>query len=70
MKLTDNDLTITNTGHYQQGNAFGKIICDKGLYQWKFKINKITSGFILIVIWRIEEDISPSTNIRVTKDTE
>ena len=64
LKLTDNDLTITNSGSYAHGSAFGTIICDKGLYQWKFEINKITSGFIFIVICRIEEDPSPATDIR------
>ena len=43
LELTDNDLTITNTGRYIHKNAFGTIICEKGVHQWKFKVNNITT---------------------------
>ena len=70
LKLTNNDLTISNTVPYQQGNAFGTIVCDKGMYQWKFKINRIQMGYIVIGIWRIKEDEPPPTDIFFTKGNE
>ena len=72
MTLTDDNLTVTNncSSYSQQGNAFGTRICNQGVYQWKFKLNKVNSGLIVIGVWRIQEDKLPPTEVYFTNGNE
>ena len=50
---------------------FGTIICDKGEYKWKFKLNKVgNSPDILIGVWRFQQDGVPPTDQYFTKGKE
>ena len=69
--MSNDKLTITVSENYQKGNAFGTIICDRGVYEWKFKIN--TTGqppSMIIGVWRIQDGKSPPTELYFTNGYE
>ena len=72
LKLKDDNLTVTNTCNIKEGNAFGTIICEKGCYKWKFKINHVDARYpaICIGIWRMQKDKTPPTDEYFTKGKE